>query len=441
MRRSDPDGPAVIVDPYSSGALFAPAFADAGVPVVAVVSSPEPPDVYAASYRPEHFTTILTATEDLGPLVEKLRALRPRCVLPGCESGVELADALAPQVVEDVANVPEKASARRHKGDMAAAVAQAGLPVIRQLCTDDVEEVEAWLRRSNLTGRDLVIKPPKSASTDGVTRVPRGDGWRQVFQAMLGRPNRLAIINDRLVVQEYVTGTEYVVDTFSYEGIHTVTDVCQYHKVDNGPYMAVYESMEWLSPATPGLDDAISYARCVLDAVGMRFGAAHVELMLTREGPRLIEIGARPHGGGHPRFCRVATGDSQVDRTVRYFARLGPIPGGFDLRTHVLVGFLISRTAGIVRNAEIFGEVEALASHHFSVVRFRNGDALEPTKDLFGSLDLGFVVLAHADRSQVRADYHKIRSMERRLRLDVVPPASGPFPRGSAAREAGGAQS
>ena len=33
MSRSNPDGPAVIVDPYSSGGMYAPAFTAAGVPV------------------------------------------------------------------------------------------------------------------------------------------------------------------------------------------------------------------------------------------------------------------------------------------------------------------------------------------------------------------------------------------------------------------------
>lgn len=43
LKYHDPDGPAVIVDPYSSGALYAPAFTAAGVPVVAVLSSPGHP--------------------------------------------------------------------------------------------------------------------------------------------------------------------------------------------------------------------------------------------------------------------------------------------------------------------------------------------------------------------------------------------------------------
>ncbi|MDJ0797779.1 MAG: ATP-grasp domain-containing protein [Calothrix sp. MO_167.B12] len=418
MTTSNPQGPAVIVDPYSSGAFFAPAFTDAGVPVVAVVSSPAPPEVYASSYQPQDFSQIILATEDLSEVVNKLRELRPRCVLAGCESGVELADAIAPQVVADIANVPEKAGARRHKGDMAAAVAQAGLPIIAQLCTDDADEVEKWLYQENLIGRDLVIKPPKSASTDGVTKVAKGEGWREVFHEMLGKHNRLGILNNKLVVQEYVTGIEYVVDTISYEGKHSISDICKYHKINNGQYMAIYDRMEWLPPTIPVYDQIVAYARGVLDAVGMRFGTSHVELMFTEHGPRLIEVGARPHGGGHPRFCRIATGDSQVDRVVRFFTRQGAIPDSFKLINHVLVVFLICRTRGRVNNVEIFDRVRELQSHHFSVIKIRNNDWLEPTKDLFASLDLGFVVLAHEDESQIMADYQLIRSLEQQLKLD-----------------------
>jgi len=38
---------------------------------------------------------------------------------------------------------------------------------------------------------------------------------------------------------------------------------------------------------------AAAYAEAVLDAVGFDFGAAHVEMMLTDEGPRLVEINPR----------------------------------------------------------------------------------------------------------------------------------------------------
>lgn len=121
-----------------------------------------------------------------------------------------------------------------------------GLPVIPQLCTADADEVAAWLEREGLTGADLVVKPPKSASTDGVIKLAGGADWRGVFTRQLGRVNQFGEIDDRLLVQKFVTGTEYVIDTFSHEGKHALVDVCAYRKIDNGPHMAVYDTMRWL---------------------------------------------------------------------------------------------------------------------------------------------------------------------------------------------------
>lgn len=423
MSTSDPTGPAVIVDPFSSGELYAPAFTRAGVPVVAVISQPEPPAAYLSSFHPEDFPRQLIYEGDLAATADQLARLRPRCILPGTEIGVELAEQLAARVVPDVANDPDRIAARRDKGEMARAVAAAGLPGLRQISTNDPAEAAAWIRQAGLTGRDLVVKPPKSASTDGVTRVVAGVGWEKVFADQLGHVNQWGLINERMVVQEYATGPEYVVDTFSHDGVHTVTDICRYRKIDNGPYMAIYDSLRWLPPDAPEVAELVDYATAVLDAVGMRFGAAHVEVIRTDAGPRLVEVNARPHGGGHPRFCQAATGDSQIDRAVRYFTRTGPIPVHYQLQQHMRVVFLIARTAGIIQNVEILDGVRDLASHHHSAIAARNGDPVEVTRDLLATLALGFVVLAHPSPVQLDADYQAVRGLERQL---VVRPGPAP---------------
>ena len=410
MAVSDPDGPVAIVDPFSSGGLYAPALHAAGIPVVAVSSRPDVLPAYRSSYHPEDFAEIVVYDGRLEPVARRLTELGVRCVLPGAESGVQLADRLAAVVTEDLANDPALAAARCDKGAMAEAARRAGLPVIRQVCTDDPEEVAAWIVREGLAGRDLVVKPPRSASTDGVTRVR--EGWREVFLAQLGRPNQWDVVNDRMVVQEFVTGTEYVVDVFSHDGRHTVTDVCRYGKVDNAEHMAVYDWVEWQPPDDPAVPGLVEYTRRFLDAVGFRFGAAHVELMLTGDGPRLIELNARPHGGGQPQYCRVATGDSQIDRAVRYLGRLGPIDAHYALRRSTRVVFLISRSSGVVRNAACLDEVRTLPSYHTHLVGVRDGDRLEVTKDLLNTLSLGLVVLSGTDPEQVRADYAEVRRIE-----------------------------
>lgn len=412
---------AIIIDPYSSGSEYAPAFREAGVEeIVAVLSSPTPPE-YASSYRSENFnqtfTTNFLENNCVEPeLIENLKKLNPLCILPGAEFGVELADLIAAQVNPHIANDPSKSSARRDKGAMAQALTEAGLQIIKQLCTDNIAEVEQWLEQENLTGKDLVIKPPKSAGTDGVIKIPKGHNWQQEFFKLLKTNNRLGIVNDKLIIQEYIPGTEYVVDTMSYDGKHSICNICKYYKIENGVNFGIYDRMEWCSPDIPCYEELVNYAKDVLSATGMRFGTSHIEIMWTEKGPKLIEIGARPHGGGNPKFTRVATGDSQIDRIVRYFTNpASPIPESFQLIKHVSVVFLICRNEREVTNAQILQGINKLQSYHSSVIYIKNGDLLKPTKDLFDTFKLGFVILAHKDPFQIEADYNEIRFLEQRL--------------------------
>jgi biotin carboxylase len=408
----DPHGPAVIVDPYSSGAQLAPAFTVRGIPVVAVLTAPRPPAVYASSYRPQDFGTVLIHEGSIDGLAARVGALRPRCVLAGTESGVELAERLAPLVVAEVANVATLADARRHKARMAEAVALSGHRTIPQVCASDRQQVTRWIQETGLSGSDLVIKPPKSAGTDGVTFVPGGRGWARVFDKALHSTNQLGIVNDSLVVQQHIAGTEYVVDTFSHDGLHTVTDVCRYTKIHNDSQMAVYDTMEWVDPNTPVVAELVEYTRGVLDAVGMRFGAAHVELMHTGSGPVLIEMAARSHGGGQPRFCKLATNDSQIERTVRYFDGDHDISMSYQLVNQTLIVFHIVPSTSQVADTDGMDRIRKLPSYYESSANFKPGDHIEVTKDLFGSLAVGFVVLSGQDRAALWKDYATIRSIE-----------------------------
>lgn len=413
------DRPAVVVvDPYSSGNLLAPALRDAGLVPVAVTSTERPPAMWAGSYRPDDFHEIIAHTGGVAETAGRLRSYAPVCVVPGAECGVELADLLAAAVTPERANDPALTAARRHKGAMAAAVAAAGLPAVRQVCAADPAEVAAWAAREGLRGHDLVVKPATSAGTDGVTLVPAGEDWRPAFHRLLGARNKLGLVNDQVLVQEHLTGTEYVVDTCTFDGVHTVADICVYRKRRNAGHMAVYDYMEWLPHDTPGHAELTGFAARVLDAVGVRFGAAHIEIMRTARGPRLIEVNARIAGGGVPRFCREATGDSQVDRLARYCAGDRDIPPGFTLRRTVRGVLFIARSSGVLRNAEEYLRVRSLASHHASTINVRGGDRVEATHDLYSSHALGYVILAHDRPEQVRADYETVRRIEDALVYD-----------------------
>jgi len=406
---------AVLVDPYAGARNYGTAFRARGVPTVAVLSTREPLAAYHAGWFPDHFDRVLTFDGNLDRLVERLRPLDPLCALPGNESGVELAEALTERLVPELANVPGASAARRDKWQMAQALQQAGVPVIRQLCSKDPDEVADWLGRAGLAGARLVLKPPKSAGTDDVHLVDAGQDWRPTFEHLMTAVNRFDAHNEAVLVQEFVTGTEYVVDTYTVAGRHGLADVCRYTKGVLGQRLGVYLRTDFVPPDHPHVPALFGYTRWVLDALGVSNGAAHAEVMLTAAGPRLIEVGARMSGTPLQYCGRLATGDCQVNRAVRHLLD-GTFTPGYTLDQHVSVACLNAPRAGVLRNAEVLDAVRQLPTVRRAYLPFRTGDEVPATVDLF--TQLGWVALASRDSAALEADYRHIRATEHQLVID-----------------------
>jgi biotin carboxylase len=415
--------PVVIVDPVDSGAELAPAFAARQIPAIAVRSIrggtwDEVNEVgYASKIQASHFLEIY---EDGPDLVDLLRDHDPLAVVAGAESGVELADRLAAALTPQVANVPALTRARRHKGLMQEALAKAGLPVIRTLNTASAAEVTAWLADQNLTDAALILKPAASAGSDNVHHIPPGEDWKTAFDLILSSRTKLrAEANETVIVQEQVFGTEFAVDTVSAAGEHVLAHLIRYNKTSAGERMTVFDHTEFLPFDPEQYGELLAYIRQALDAVGIRWGAAHSEVMLTPQGPRLIEVGARTCGGPVLGFSRVATGSSQLERVVEAYVDREIRTRSYDFRQTVVPIFLIAPVSGILRNVEQLDQLRQLPTHLSTHMWLGNGDHILRTVDF--DTALGIVGLA-GEREAVFADYQRVREVEALLRIDPLDP-------------------
>ncbi|GAA1841496.1 ATP-grasp domain-containing protein [Actinomadura bangladeshensis] len=415
-----------VVRPFSSSALLAPALREAGFSPVAVMDYDGPALApMQSAYDPSAYDAVINHHGDTEETIERLGALKPVAVFHGAEAALELAQRLTDALAPALSNDPALMDARRHKYAMHQAVAAAGLPVPRQICTADPAEVAAWIDREGLDGVDLVVKPPASAGTVGVSRAPAGQGWRELFDAMLGTHDKLGVLAEEVLVQEQLTGTEYAIDTISHQGRHSITDMIKYRRVPFGEGIAVYDSVEWLPYDRDAYGELIDYGLASLDAVGLRNWAAHTEIMMTPDGPRLLEVNARLSGAGNPAVTFIASGESQVTRTIDLVRGRGPdMPPGYTLRRNVMAVFLMSHSTGIVRNAEIYDQARALPSYHSPVHVVRTGDHVDASTDIFASMTMGYIILAHEDPEQIQADREAIRKIEKDLVVDTSEGAS-----------------
>ncbi len=96
--------------------------------------------------------------------------------------------------------------------------------------------------------------------------------------------------NDRLLVERYMAGAVIGCDTFTEDGCHRLLGINE-KLLAEPPSFAIRGGS--FIPNQPEFKQIERYVFSLLDAVGFDWGATHVELMLTAEGPRLIEINPR----------------------------------------------------------------------------------------------------------------------------------------------------
>lgn len=406
---------AVIVNPLSSAQDYAAAFRAAGVAPAAVLTPGAERGTFAQTWHPERFDRVLFAADyaDVAALADAVNALDPLCLVPGSEDGVELYEALNRLVLPGSGNLAELAAARRDKWAMAEALARAGVPRLRQLCTADPAAVARWLTEQRMTDRPIVLKPPKSGGTEDVHVVEPGGDWPAIFGRILGKLNATGIINDAVLVQEFAAGPELLVDTYSVDGRHGLVDVCRYTKFRRAHRIGIYDRVDFLPPDDPDISVVWPYVQRVLDAVGIRNGCGHTEIVLTADGPRLLEVAERPAGGAHQMISELATGDNHIKRTVAHRVR-GQFRPGYRLERRVCGKLLSAPASGLWTNPGLFAGVTSLPTVHAANVPTAPVPVVE-TVDLITTA--GWVVFAAQDAAAIEDDYRRVRDLERRIEV------------------------
>lgn len=90
-------------------------------------------------------------------------------------------------------------------------------------------------------------------------------------------------------MQEFLQGPEYVVDQVSCDAVHKTTMVWMYDFQEvNGSRVCVAQRP--VSSETMVARELIAYACSCLDALSIRNGASHTELIWTSLGPHLVEV-------------------------------------------------------------------------------------------------------------------------------------------------------
>lgn len=402
-----------VVDGFSTGAALAATLVERGATCFHIASSPEMNGFFTASHRPELYMGQIVAA-DHRRLPDAVARWGLDAVVPGTESGVELADALA-WALGLPGNRPSREHVRRNKDVMGAAVAAAGLRTPRGAVLGDPAAVAAWTAEAGLAA--AVVKPLRSAGTDNVWFCNSPEAAATAAKQILAAQTVYGEPNARVLVQERITGREFYLNSVSLDGRHRHAEIWEYRKTVNPWGNPVYDHETPVSPDGPEWAALTAFCERALDALGVRHGASHTEVFLTDEGePVFIETGARLGGGTVPavveRHCGVSqtalAADALLDPEAflrhderRFCGR------GTAVRNVALVNHRPG-TAGPLTWLDRWRTLESWVDIRHGIVP---GDPLPETRDLLSSP--GFVYLASDDPRRLEADYRRIRDDER----------------------------
>lgn len=404
----------VIIDAYSTARQLAPAFAGLGYDTVHVQTLDPLSDQQRDALESYRFIENIVFGDDVQRLIEQLARSYPdiKCIVPGIESGVTLADRLSEHFGLR-SNGTAMSRARRDKYAMADAVARAGLPVIPCIKTSDADAALAWARARGVW--PVVLKPKSSSGTYGFKICQDERELLSSFARLLNSKDVFHDVVDEVLVQPLVLGQEYAVNFVSCNGEHLATDIWRTDKSRRGQ-SKVYEKETLVLQDDPHFDVITAYVAKVLDALGIGFGPSHTEVMVTPDGAvLLIETAARMMGALDVSLITQAYGYNPVQLTAeaylsedRFRARMrAPLP---ERRRHACMVQMLSSSRGRLKGFDL-KRLQSLPSFHGADLFLKTGDALVPTIDSYTSP--GLVFLSHVDPQVIERDYRTLRELEK----------------------------
>lgn len=137
----------------------------------------------------------------------------------------------------------------------------------------------------------VIVKPTDRSGSRAITKVESPEALKAAVDKAISQS-----FEKKAIVEEYIPGEEYSVETITFEGTHTCLAITKKFTTGEPHYIEVGHLQP--APLTDELEEKVKdIVFKALDALEVRYGAGHSELRIDSKGNvRIIEIGSRMGG-------------------------------------------------------------------------------------------------------------------------------------------------
>lgn len=291
-----------------------------------------------------------TETNDVKALVTTLRPLHKALGFDGVLSSCDYYLPAVAAVAQDLGlpgGADAKVVAACRKDHARQVLAVAGVPGPRYAVATEWTEIQYAALE---IGFPLVVKPVDLCAGMFVRRADDVAQLREAVNGVQALPvnARGQRRQPQVLLEEYLAGPEFSVETVTWAGRTTVLGITD-KSLAGEPWFIETGHMFPAAISPTQAESIATVARSALEVLGITHAVAHTEVRLTAAGPKVVEINPRPGGNQITELVRRVTG---VNLTKAYVQiALGSEPDLSSSETGVgsaAVGFLLPPGAGLI---------------------------------------------------------------------------------------------
>ena len=275
-----------------------------------------------------------------------------------------------------------------NKAIMRQALKENGVPVPKFVKVSNIEEYACAVAEFDCA---FIVKPADNSGSRGVFKIEDIFDSQAIAQAY--EYSRRFSRNGDVVVEEYMAGPEVSVETLTVDGQCYVLQITD--KLTTGaPHFVEMGHSQPTKHSSVVAQQIREVAIAANRAVGITNGPSHTEIIITKDGPKIVELGARLGGDcitSH--LVPLSTGINMVECCIKI--ALGETP---DIHAKCSKGAAIryfQQTAGTIK--EITGIDEAMMFEGVKQLSILRGVGDKITEIEDSTARMGFVIAEGSD--------------------------------------------
>ena len=271
----------------------------------------------------------------------------------------------------------------------------------------EVTSLEKALKKSSKLDFPLILKPSDSAGSRGVRKVFSGDDIKRGFNATLEFS-----LKGSVLLCEFIEGGEYGFEGFMYNG-KLVFSLVTKKTMSPPPCFVEVGHMLPVVMSPEKVGELKNLVEKTANAVGYPSGPLNADVILSKDGFRLLEMGARLGGNFLPQLIRIHSGVCTIEQTIRYALGEEPVFNRQNSRP-CAIHILFSQKEGVVRSIDV--PVDVLADPGVAEITIDAKKGAHVFPGISSNFRLGHVI---ATGITARLAAEKAKELVERIKLDI----------------------